>query len=334
MRVVRQLDASLWSQFVERSARGNIFHTPEMFEVFAGARGHHPRVWTVIDDRGHVMALFPTVDVTVVDGLLSHFTTRTVAYGSVLSDPGGGAQEALDLLFGTYRRETNGRILFTELRNLADLRDLQPVLSNRGFSYEPHLNYLIDLTRPPSEIWNGLRSNARGHISKARKSGVVIEEVSDPNGIPAVYALLREVYKRFRVPLPHQSLFESAFRVLYPRGMLRILLARLPEGNIGVRILLIYKSVVYDWYAGTLRRYSTCGVADLLVWHALLLGQQTACGTFDFGGAGRPDEDYGVRDFKAKFGGCLVNFGRNICIHSPLRLRVSRAGYQLVKRFL
>ena len=33
---------------------------------------------------------------------------------------------------------------------------------------------------------------------------------------------------------------------------------------------------------------------------------------FDFMGAGSPDEDYGVRDFKAKFGGSLVEPGRFI----------------------
>lgn len=41
-----------------------------------------------------------------------------------------------------------------------------------------------------------------------------------------------------------------------------------------------------------------------------------------------------MRDFKAKFGGDLVNFGRNICVHAPLRLKFSVTGYQLVRRFL
>jgi len=35
-------------------------------------------------------------------------------------------------------------------------------------------------------------------------------------------------------------------------------------------------------------------------------------------GAGKPSEKYGVRDFKAKFGGNLVNFGRNTWIPSEM----------------
>jgi lipid II:glycine glycyltransferase (peptidoglycan interpeptide bridge formation enzyme) len=51
------------------------------------------------------------------------------------------------------------------------------------------------------------------------------------------------------------------------------------------------------------------------------------------GGAGNPDEEYGVPNFKAKFGGELVSFGRNICVHKPLLLCLSKLGYRIY-RFL
>ena len=77
------------------------------------------------------------------------------------------------------------------------------------------------------------------------------------------------------------------------------------------------------------------GPPDLpLVWHALELGNRSGYRLFDFGGAGRPDEAYGVRDFKAKFGGELVNYGRNVRVHAPLRMQLSRMGYQLVRSLL
>ncbi|NCB68821.1 MAG: GNAT family N-acetyltransferase [Bacteroidia bacterium] len=38
---------------------------------------------------------------------------------------------------------------------------------------------------------------------------------------------------------------------------------------------------------------------------------------FDFMGAGKPDSKYGVRDFKARFGGKLVEHGRFLYICSP-----------------
>ena len=36
-----------------------------------------------------------------------------------------------------------------------------------------------------------------------------------------------------------------------------------------------------------------------------------------FGGAGKPDKPYGVRDYKLKFGGQLVNWGRFEKVHKP-----------------
>ena len=40
--VVRSLQENKWKQFVEQSLDGNIFHTPEMFQVFAHTRDTNP----------------------------------------------------------------------------------------------------------------------------------------------------------------------------------------------------------------------------------------------------------------------------------------------------
>ena len=38
------------------------------------------------------------------------------------------------------------------------------------------------------------------------------------------------------------------------------------------------------------------------MWHTLDWGAEDGYSLNNFGGAGKPDEEYGVRDFKAKFG--------------------------------
>ena len=334
LRVVRHLEGSLWREFVRNSPRANIFHTPEMFQVFARAKGCHPTLWATVDGVGRVLALFLPVQITVLNGLLRHLTTRAVVFGGALSAPGPEGEQALALLLKEYNRVVKRSVLFTELRNVSDLSDLQPVLNNSGFASEGHLNFLIDVTRPESELWQQVNSSARRNIQKALKLGVVIDEIGDPNEMPAAYAVLRNVYKRIHVPLPDQSLFQATFEILRPAGMLRVLMARRNGAIIGVLFLLLHNGVATYWYTGCLREHSSLRPADLLAWSALQSCQQLDCHTFDFGGAGRPDEEYGVRDFKAKYGGQLVNFGRNVCTHAPVRLKVSRAAYQLVRAFL
>ena len=334
MRMVHQLDPACWSQFVSTNPQANIFHTPEMFEVFTRTRGYRPTLTAVVGANGRCLALLPSVQITILGGLLRPLTTRTVAYGSVLCAPDAEGQQALALLLRTHKREAGVGTLLTELRNLSNMTDVQPVLSANGFTFEEHLNFLIDLTRPQNQLWQNIRSNARRNIQKARKEGVEIAEVSAASEIPVAYDLLRQVYRRIQVPLPDQSLFQAAFEVLHPRGMFRILLARAKGIPIGVLTLLMHKGVITYWYTGTLREYAEYRAGDLLVWHTLELGSNTGFQCFDFGGGGRPDEEYGVRDFKAKFGGDLVNYGRNICVHAPLRLKLSTQGYQLVRKFL
>ena len=53
---------------------------------------------------------------------------------------------------------------------------------------------------------------------------------------------------------------------------------------------------------------------------------------FDFMGAGKPDEDYGVREFKSKFGGELVEHGRFLNVLQPLLYSVGKTAIKILKR--
>lgn len=334
MKIVQQLDENLWLDFLANHPQANIFHTPEMHQVFTQAKGHHPTLWSITSDDNQVYALFLPVQITLYNGPLRTFTSRAVSYGSVLFLPNPKGYAALGKLLRSYAQKAKHSVLFTELRNLSDLQDVCSILQEQGFQYEDHLNFLINLDRPLPKIWNAIRSNARRNIKKAQGSGLQIRELGKPEDLQDAYSVLETVYKRIQVPLPDFSLFRSAFDVLHPKGMLRILLAKLQNETIGVCCLLQYKGIATYWYTGTLREYASYRAGDLLVWKAIELSKQEGCHTFDFGGGGKPNEEYGVRDFKAKFGGKLINYGRYVCIHNPMRLKISQAGYRMIRRFL
>lgn len=332
--VVDTLPEEEWRRFVEEHSQSNIFHTPEMFRVFSRASGHHPTLWAAVGGGGRVLALLPPVQITLLNRLLRPLTMRAVAYGSLLCAPGAEGQEAVALLLHTYRRRVRKRPLFTELRNLSDLSAVQPILQDNNFAYEDHLNFLIDLRRPVEEIWRSVHSNVRTNVRKARRMGVVIEEVASLDKVRDAYTVMAKVYERIQVPLAPLSLFEAAFEILSPRRMVKFFIARAEDTCIGACIRLLYKGMIYAWYAGAIRDYASYKANDLLNWHVLEWGAQNGFDCFDFGGAGKPDEDYGPRRFKAKFGGTLINYGRNTCVHMPMRLKVSRVGYQIARKFM
>lgn len=351
IRIVRTLDPGNWSRFVEDHPQGNIFHTPEMFQVFERAAGHTPGLWAAVEadrDGEHnpgeerILALFLPVEITVsigpgagtiLGGPLRRFTTRAVVYGSVIAAPGPEGEQALDRLMEAYRQATDGRLLFTELRNLTPLDGLQPILDRRGFTYEGHLNYLVDLDRPPDEILQNISRRTRKQIRRAlRKGDVVVEEVRDRQGLADCYELLLQTYAAAEVPLADGSLFEAAFDLLVPRRMARFTLARVEGRPAACSVELLYKDTAYGWYGGMDRDYGAYVPNEVLTWSILEWAALRGYRVYDFGGAGKPDEEYGVRDFKAKFGGELVSYGRNTCVHAPVLLNASKVGYKLFRR--
>jgi CelD/BcsL family acetyltransferase involved in cellulose biosynthesis len=320
---------------VAEHSQANIFHSPEMFQLYAQANGYRPTLWAAVDGDGRPLALLLPVQVTLMGGLARWLTTRAVAYGSVLSVPGAEGDRALDVLLQAYSEGAEGTPLFTELRNLSDLSSVQSILVRHGYLYEDHLNYLIDLDRPPEEVLQSFGRRTRKKIRRALRQGeVVIRTAERREDVAICYELLRRSYAAAQVPLSDQSLFEATFDVLHSRGMVKFLLAWIGTDCVAASVELVFKDTIYGWYSGVDRAYSSYVPNELLMWHILEWGASNGYRLYDFGGAGKPDEDYGVRDFKAKFGGELVCYGRNTCVHAPLRLAASKAGYRIYRRLL
>ncbi len=334
MEITRRLDETRWREFITAHPQARIFHTPEMYQVFARAQGYHPTLWAAVEGTS-VRALFLPVLVTLKGGFLRRLTTRAIAYGSVLYEPGAKGETALRELLQAYVRANRRTALFTELRNLSDLSEIQPLLASLGFHFEPHLNYLIDLARSPDDLLASIGKRTRKNIRRAiRRGDVTIDELTTREGITRSYALLQQTYANARVPLSDASLFEAAFEILAPRGMLRVTLAQVEAQDVGASLELLYKDVIYGWYGGVDRAFNRYSPNELLMWRILEWGAAHGYRCYDFGGAGKPDQPYGVRDFKAKFGGTLVNYGRNVYVHAPLLLRASKLGYALYQSAL
>jgi serine/alanine adding enzyme len=326
-------DPGRWAAFVDAHPDASPFHTPQMHDVLARAPHHRPHVWAASDGDGRIHALLVTTEIAVVGGPLRLLTTRNVAFASplVANDAGAGA---LDAVMGAFRRHRPRAPVFTEIRHHVDPSPQLSALESCGFQHERHLNFLVDLSRPEDELWAGLASSARRAVRRALKSGLRVEEAAGAEELAAGFAVLQDVYRRIRVPLPGRELFQAAQDLLGPSGRFRMLLARTPDGTVvGLVCLLQQGTTALYWYAGTLRgEYANLRVADLLAWEAIRRSREAGAQVFDFGGGGRPDEPYGVRDFKAKYGGRLVDFGRDVWTSAPARARVATTGYELVRR--
>lgn len=306
-----------------------------MFQVFARTRGCQPQLCAAVDGNDQVLALLTPVYVTVQGGLPRRLLTRSIAYGGVLYSPTKEGKIALGLLLREISLQTKSAALFTELRNLSDIEPIKEVLSEFGFQFEEHLNYLIDISDSPEQVMLNIGSRTRKNIRHAlRKGNVMIEQVTRPSQLTSWYDLIRKSYDAAGVPLTDISLFQAAFEELTPKGMARFYLARIGSTCVAATVELPYKEVIYGWYSGVDRDFASEYPGELLMWEILRWGAENGYKIYDFGGAGKPDEHSGVRDFKAKFGGTLVNYGRNTRVHAPGLLRLSKWGYQIYRGVL
>jgi lipid II:glycine glycyltransferase (peptidoglycan interpeptide bridge formation enzyme) len=149
--------------------------------------------------------------------------------------------------------------------------------------------------------------------------------------IPTLYGLLLETYRHAKVPLADISLFQAAFEVLVPRDMAYFSIASVAGLPVAGQVAIRHNDVVIGWYNGV-DRSSEWSCNELVVWDVIRWSHRMGCRSLDFGGAGKPGEASGVREFKSKFRGELVNFGRNTRVHYPVRMEISKWGYQLARR--
>lgn len=332
--IVKSLPEALWRRFVDEHPEGNVYHTPEVFQAFAATHLHQPRLWAAVDKNGRPLALLLPVQVSLFDGPFRSMTTRAVVYGGVLYETGATGESALAELLTTYRRAMRGMALFTELRNITAIDSVNAILASAGFQYEPHLNYLIDLSQPEATLWKRLSKSCQQSVRTSRNKGVSIEIAHEPDGMEQIYGLLRLAYQRARVPLAHPSLFTATSAILGAKGMFQAFVARAQGRYIGACLVLAYRNRLIYWYGGLDRTWSAYCPMEALLWYVMQWGRSCGYSILDMGGAGRPGEPYGVRNFKAKFGGELVNYGRNLCVHAPLRYQVSQFAYRMLRRIL
>lgn len=332
--IVNTIDEKIWRDFVDQHPQGNIFQTPEMFKVFARTKNYRPELHAAVSESGRILALLTPVQVTLRNGLFRRLTTRAIAYGSVLCAPEAEGSDALASLLQSYRLKARRDGLYSELRNLSDLSACQPLFARCGFAYQDHLNYLIDLDCSAEELFDRIGPRTRKHIRReANRGQIAIDQVNDPRQLCDWYEPIKKSYAAAKVPAADLSLFEAAFEVLSPRNMVKFWMARIGDDCIASSAELVYKDVVYGWYGGVDRAYSRFTPSEVLTWHILKWASESGFRQYDFGGAGSPEEEYGVRDFKAKFGGRMVCFGRNVCVHAPYLLRLSTLGYSVLRRF-
>lgn len=328
------IERDKWGEFVYNHPHGTIFQTPEMAEVYKRTNNYEPISLAVTDgDSDEILAVLLAVVIKEMTGLLGSFSARSIIHGGPLFYDDEKGIIAEKTLMKQYNEIAKRKALYSEIRSLNDTSNLNLLFDGNGYKFEDHYNFMIDLKKSKEEIWNGIHKSMRKNIKKSLKNGVSIEEIKNRSHVQTYYEFLKDVYKYAKVPLADITLFEAIYDVLVPKGMAKFHLAKCDEEYIGGRSTLIYKKLIYAHHVGVPKVYKKLYPNALLNYHIITWGQENGYQVFDFGGAGNPKKEYGVREFKRQFGGDLVNFGRYRNTHHPIKMKISEKGFEVYKKY-
>ena len=329
-KIQHNINFTQWSLFLDSNPQFNIFQTPEMYQVYNRTKNYEPIFLSVVNDAEEILGILLAVIQKEHSGLLGDFSARSIIWGGPLIKDNN--PEVLDYLLKEYNKIIKRKAIYSQFRNLWNWTDDEKLIFQKnGFQYEAHLDILIDLKKSEDELWSNLKSQARNKIRKATKEGLTFARLSTKEEVKIVYDILEKVYNNAKLPIPALSLFLNAFDVLFESSMIAFFAAKYQNVVIGARIEFIFKGKVYDWYAGSNFEYYKYNPNDYLPWKILQWAKDNGYNTFDFGGAGKPNEKYGVRDYKLKFGGELVEFGRFEKVHKPLLMKLGQLGMSIYK---
>ena len=318
-----------WRSFVLSHPYGEVFHLPEMVEVYEKTPLYEPFVCAAIDTNGEFQGVLVACIQREFRGVLGNFTSRSVLMGSPLvinNDATIGVQ-----LVNCYEQHVSNRVIYSQVRNLYEMKWLHTVFDQLNYKYEEHLDILVDLQKDSEELWSDMQSNGRGRIRKAEKFGLVVKPIDNDFEKDKAYEILQEVYRRAGLPLASKILFDSAINYLIPSGNLIYFGVYSENTLVGVRMVLVCGKRAYDWYGGSFSAYYKLNPNDIIPWKVFCFLKEQGVDQYDWGGAGHPHKPYGVRDYKKKFGGTLVNYGRYEKVHKPLLMQIGKIGFWVFK---
>jgi serine/alanine adding enzyme len=326
-----KIDKNQWQEFVSAHPEGNVFQTPGMYEVYRNSLNHEP-LFVALLEKDEIIAFVLALIQKEYSGIIGRFTARSIIYGGPLfkeKDP-----KIVEPLLKEYLHRVKNSVIFTEIRNFSLQEDgLKNLYKKHGFIFQDHLNILLDLKTGTENLWKGVKASRRKGINKADKLGFVLKITDHLDSVDTFYELLTDLHKKIKIPYSDISLYKSFNEYLTPHLKWFILEY---EGKPSLLLCAFhYNHILYTYAAGSRQDLDFVKLkpADWFYWEVIKWSAGHDIHVFDWMGAGKPDKEYGVRQFKLEFGGETVNLGRYLKIHNKLLFACGRYGLVLWKKF-
>jgi len=320
------------NEFLASHPCNTIFQSPDFYNLYLSVKNYDAYYFLLYNDSEAIEGVLLAVTISEGNGLVSQMIKRCVIQGGPIVKDDNPV--SLALLLKTLNKTLGKKTLIAQFRNYRfwDEKAIK-VFSENGFDLHNHLN-LIHKNTSPEETVRGMSSSRRRQIRKGLESGAIIKSATSIAEVKELYNLLYILYReRIRKPLPAWPFFEEFYNQLVLSGKGVILLVYFNNKVIGGIVSPVTPGkIMYELYiCGLYKDYPHQFPNVLATWGALEWAAKNHIPTFDFMGLGKPEIPYGVRDFKLRFGGEQVNYGRFGRRNYHIMYKIAELGYNVLR---
>lgn len=316
-----------WNDLIQSSQTATYFQTKACYDFYASLSFLKPFVFAVRDDR-KLLAL--VVGYIIADGNLfkKFFSRRAIIPGGMLIH-NKADKSAIELLLKHVNKYLKSKAIYAEFRNYNDFDGFKTSFEQSGFKYQAHLNFHVDTTNYEIAHKN-LTASKQRDIKTSFKNGAEVVIASNETEVKSYFELLENLYKtKIKTPLFPLEFFIKLFKTEMGLFLLVKYEGEIIGGSVCVRLP---GQTLFEWFVcGLDGQFKGVFPSTLATWACIEYAAHYGFKRFDMMGAGKPEEGYGVRNFKSKFGGELVEHGRFLHVYNPLLFNLGKSIVKYLK---
>jgi len=303
-----------WEKLLQNHPHNTVFQSYKMYSFYKRVQNFEPFLFLCDDENGNYTGVLLAVLIKEGKGIKGYLSSRVIVYGGpVISEDATNKDNILNFLLTALVRKLKNSSIFIQFRNFFEWTENEKqIFQKHGFSFKERLNLLVDTT-DIATVMSNISFTKQRQIRKGFASGVQIVEPECEEDVKKFYTLLFDLYSnKVKKPLPSWSFFKVFFECSKQGKLGIIRMIKFHDQIIGgILCPVTIDKNIYEWYVvGLDKDYKKNYPSVLATWSPIEYALQNNLQHFDFMGLGKPENDYGVRDFKMKFGKNIVNYGR------------------------
>ena len=325
-----------WKEAIKHDQNNTIFQSLDFFFFYKDVKNYKPYIFTAEDVKGAYSGVLLALVIKESPGLRGYFSTRVLIFGGpIISNKIKNKLEVLDELLSKLVVTLKNKSIFIQFRNFFEWNEEEKhIFVKHGFTYRERQNIILKLSSQ-EDVLRNISESKRRQIRLAKKNGTIVRSPKNIEEVKTFYYILRDLYtKKIRKPLPDFSFFKEFFnRVQDGLGIIRLVLIK--DKIIGGVIAPITpKRTIYYWYvAGLDHKYKNNYPSIMAVWSLMEYGIANNIERLDFMGIGKPDQIYGVREFKMRFSKNVIDYGRFERRNNKFLYNFAEFGFNILRSF-